>query len=553
MRLVTTGLILTFLVLSGIGQMSSAQGSGSLARADILKLCQKAEGVLASMAKKRLKVLAFCDLAAKAAPIFPRMAKDYYQQALSAALALKSREHLVLASRLKSMAKRRHFASESGQAMAYSQELERQAHTAWPLRLVAEGVLSLDPDLARQILQTGVNTCRKNPDSRRRDLDMAGLSLVLARRNRKDARGLADEISRPRIKAWAYRKLARLTQAEKDLKKALQAAGHIKEPGAKAMSLAKTAGMYYQVKEKQGAALFKRAFEEAGRVKESMRRSFVQGEVAAIAASFNARMAAKMAEQVASANGACFKAWRKVSRAMAGMGPAKSRLLLAKSESQAQGLSSDYEKNKALTLLAGDLAVLDLSAAVDIKKLLPRSMYYLRSEAETAMVLAEAGRDLGGALALAGVIEDRTCRILVLARLAAIQMNKDVKKGPAFSQMALKSEDGPVGDMARAILAPAMVVIDPKPATRLAAEISDFRIRVKTLLKVAVLLAKKGGPKAAQGVLDLALETINSGKIKQTLDKVRLLGHMGREWFELESDRARGFFETGARFAKELG
>lgn len=110
-----------------------------------------------------------------------------------------------------------------------------------------------------------------------------------------------------------------------------------------------------------------------------------------------------------------------------------------------------------------------------------------------------------------------------------------------------------MGDMARAVLAPALVVFDPKLATRLAAEISDFRIRVKTLLKVAVLLAKKGGRPKAEGVLGLALETINSGKIKQTLDKVRLLGHMGRVWFELEMDRARGFFETGARFAKELG
>lgn len=237
------------------------------------------------------------------------------------------------------------------------------------------------------------------------------------------------------------------------------------------------------------------------------------------------------------------------------MGHANIRLLLANSESQAQGLSSDYERNKALTLLAGDLAVLDLSRADNMKKALPQSMYYLRGEAEAAMLLAEAGRDLDRALALALAdgIEDRTCRILVLARLAAIQMKKNAKKGLMFSKKALKSADGPMGDMARAVLAPALVVFDPKLATRLAAEISDFRIRVKTLLKVAVLLAKKGGRPKAEGVLGLALETINSGKIKQTLDKVRLLGHMGRVWFELEMDRARGFFETGARFAKELG
>lgn len=312
MRLMAAGLILAFLALNGIGQTSSAGDAQSTARANNLKLCRKAEDVLASMAKKRLKVLAFCDLAAKAAPIFPRMAKGYYRQALSAALALKSREALVLASRLKSMVKRRPSAPESGQALALSRDLKRQAHAAWPLRLVAEGVLSLDPDLARQALQMGVKRCRKNPDQSRRDLDMAGLALVLARRDRKDARGLADEITRPKIRAWAYREMARLTQAEKDLKRALEAAAQIADSGAKAMSLAQIAGIYYQVAKKTGTALFERAFEEAGRVRESMRRSFVQGEVAATAASFNARMAAKMAERVNSANGACFKAWRKV-------------------------------------------------------------------------------------------------------------------------------------------------------------------------------------------------------------------------------------------------
>ena len=419
------------------------------------------------------------------------------------------------------------------------------------MRLVAEGALPLDPALAGRALQIGLQRCRENPYPGRRGLDRAGLCLVLARRDRQEARLLAAQITIPRVRSWTYRELSRLTQAEPDLAEALRAAGQIKDPGAKAISLAQTAGLYYQVRQKAGADLFKKASNTAGQVEDRQRRSFVQGEVAAAAVLCNARLAAQMADQVDAVNGACFKVWRRAWASMSGAASADRELLLAKAKNQAHSLPSDYEQNRALSLLASDLAVLDLSAAEDMKKALPRSMYYLRGEAETAMVLAEAGRDLNRAVAMAAGIEDQSCRILVSARLAAILVKRDTPKGLSFCQKVLQGADGPVKDLARAILAPALVVSDPKLAISEAARIADPSIRVKTLLRVAVRLAKNGGRPGAERALEMALETINSGKIKQTLDKARLLGHMGREWFELEADRARGFFAAGAKFAAE--
>jgi hypothetical protein len=70
---------------------------------------------------------------------------------------------------------------------------------------------------------------------------------------------------------------------------------------------------------------------------------------------------------------------------------------------------------------------------------------------------------------------------------------------------------------------------------------------------VAKALAGQGQKTGAQWALDLALEALAEADPKHTIDKVRLLGDMGREWAPLESRQSRRFFELGAEAALRMG
>ena len=49
------------------------------------------------------------------------------------------------------------------------------------------------------------------------------------------------------------------------------------------------------------------------------------------------------------------------------------------------------------------------------------------------------------------------------------------------------------------------------------------------------------------------MNTIKHMGRQQILDKVGLLGDMGREWSAVDLDRARGFFRLGAELSEGLG
>jgi len=541
------------LALALLGAVGFSAPGRLAASSNAAELMARTQAALARLEASEQKVLAFCDLAAKAAPDFPQMAADFYGEALATAGDASRAQALTLAGKLKEQAKARPAAAESAPALAAARDLEARAWAAWPLRLLAEGLLPLNPPKAAAVLGVGLERCAQNPDPYYRDMDRAGLALVLARRDSASARRQMDLIGEARIRAWAFRELARLSQARGDLAKAVQAGERIADPGAQAMSLAATARLYFQVDQKAGSALGRRAFDLAGRIEDRKRRSFVQGEVAALISFFDPLAAEGMAGRLGPLDGSGFKAWRGLGAVMGGADPAERRSFMAKALSQAESLPLAYERHKALALLAGDWAAWRIAPAGKVEMALPRFRYYLRGEAEAAMVLAQAGVSLNKALAEAADISERTCRVLTQARLAAILLKVKPLEGLSLAEQVLQSAGGAEGSLVRAVLAPAAVEVDAGRAALWASGIAEEGLRVRVLVKIAAKMAQNGDRAGAEGVLELALKTINSMKRKQTLDKVRLLGHMGREWIKLETDRAREFFELGARSARELG
>jgi hypothetical protein len=95
--------------------------------------------------------------------------------------------------------------------------------------------------------------------------------------------------------------------------------------------------------------------------------------------------------------------------------------------------------------------------------------------------------------------------------------------------------------------------LDAETAIRLAGEVSRPGARAQTLVILAKFLYERDNRAGAQWCLQLALETIKKINVQETLDKVRLLGDMGREWSVIEAGQARRYFALGAKAAKDLG
>ncbi len=99
----------------------------------------------------------------------------------------------------------------------------------------------------------------------------------------------------------------------------------------------------------------------------------------------------------------------------------------------------------------------------------------------------------------------------------------------------------------------AWAALDAETAIRLAGDVSQPVARAQTLVILAKFLHESGKKAGAEWSLQLALEAIKMINVQETLDKVRLLGDMGREWSVIKAGQARRYFALGAEAAKDLG
>jgi hypothetical protein len=95
--------------------------------------------------------------------------------------------------------------------------------------------------------------------------------------------------------------------------------------------------------------------------------------------------------------------------------------------------------------------------------------------------------------------------------------------------------------------------MEPGQAVELVRRVADPRRKVGHLIILARVLRERGVEPGSQWCLYLALDTIKKINPQEMLDKVGLLGDMGREWSLVDPEEARRFFVLGAETAAEPG
>jgi hypothetical protein len=501
---------------------------------------------------RRERALALCALAAKAAPGAPDLAREYYEEAWEQARGLAEAKGAVLANRLRedsgaSQPQRRR------QELALAARLEDLCRRAWPLRVVAEGAQALAPQVAAQALQQGLALARQNSDPAARDQDLGGLALVLARRDPGAARALAADLGDPLWRAWIQRELATLEGGPQAWTQAAQAAREIPQTAIKALELAATALAGFESDPALGLTLFQEAFQSAGNLPQARQRALLQGQVAALLVRVDAESGWRLAQRTEPLEGARFLACRRAGQSLLGLDPVAGRRALHEAWDAAQTMSLEYERQRAICLLVQDLAGPDPDLARELLAALGPGENLLRGEAEAAMVLAEAARDLDAALRQARQMVDPLSRMQVLARLAALDgaPGEHQSRGLRALALALAQNLGAAEALKR--LALEWIAFDPRKGVDIAASIGENVARAEALSSVARALALQGQQAASDWALFLAQQTLDGLGSDQAIDKARLLGDMGQEWAAVNRELSRRFFQLGAEAARNMG
>ena len=147
---------------------------------------------------------------------------------------------------------------------------------------------------------------------------------------------------------------------------------------------------------------------------------------------------------------------------------------------------------------------------------------------------------------------DSSLKAMALARLAAIRLRVRPDQGKALFRRVFSLCGKGGARLNPALWEPAWQAFTAREALGLAEGLGGEAYRARVLSQLAAVLQSRGETAAAKWSLFIAGKAINSLEGKQTLDKVGLLGDMGREWSVIEVDQARRFFELGAGAAREL-
>jgi hypothetical protein len=543
-------LLLVIHGVGGCGYSKRGVNSGAKSAGE-----QKALEVLDTWQKRQLQVVALCGLARKVEPYFPNRAKECYLKALALAKAGDSARASEVAAALRSQAASRPQGWDKKRLIALARSLESRAFAGWPLRLVAEGALSADPEISEPALKLALDRCRSNPNPEAGELESAAVILVWAKIRPLQAREKAQELKNLQTRARVYRELALLRRDRGDLDRALAAGHRISDAALRLQSLARTAAVMHAMDPDSSLKLLKRIWAEAGQVQTAA--PGLQDKVAAILVRVDVEAGLQAASRIPLKDGAGFWALYRAGLGLLGRDSDRARRALVDALGRAEDFSLLSQRLGARCLVIQALASLD---PVESRRLLaeisPKVQHPAQAPARAALALALAPRDFAGALKEAKKIPDPRLRLDTLARLAVLGTKAGLKGADDLvnrvwdlaRQQVKQGEDMPF-----ALWGLALLSLDSSQVMGLARAQNRPSERAETLLFLARRLLARQKSGQARQALNLALETINSIKSKQILDKVRLLGDMGRGWFSIDAQQSGRIFDLGMETALKIG
>lgn len=460
-------------------------------------------------ARPAARALALCQLASRAQSLFPKQARGWYAQAL--------------------------------ELLDRPAVREAKPPPVWAHGALARGAMALDPKLAGRALQKGLDLALAGLPEPWAQSALGRLLPVLAQRDPARAAKLLKRITRPRERVLAILELARPDAGGKTgFAAAAKAARDIPQKNQGAVYLALVAQKAYNWDRRWALAVFDRAFKLAKPHPLAMAR------VAQALAALDPVAGLRLARQVDPARGAAFKALRISARGIMARDPSAGARAMDLALAAAKDLPSSFERHQALGLLAQDLAVAHPRYARSLLRSLPPGADGPRSQARMALILAAAGTGWSQAEQAAWAVSDPNYRLMTLTRLAAVAVRRNDARGAALYQKVLKESRRLAVPLDPALLTLAWRVLEGPEAVELAQGIPDAFLRGRALFDLALTMWNYGNMSGARWCLEQSRQAIKSAKGKQLLDKVRVLGDMGRKCYVIEVGQALSFFKLAA-------
>ena len=493
------------------------------------------------------RALGLCILGRQSEALFPDLAAKFYKDALTAVEKTGNPDAFDKAADLRAICRDPSFSRYKYEAADLAANLEDKAHSAWLARMVAQGAAGLDQGLAQQAMQLGLQRAGGNPDIKAREWDTAGLVMVMSRWAPKRAMLVAQGIQDAWVRTWVWRRLAGQFRQPDLLETASRESADIKDRAVRAMVLARIAGQSIRMGAPNGQAIFGEALKQAAGLDDPRRTHMLQGECAAQIIGKAHSGLVDWIWQVPSGGGARFKALNLAIPGLLVRHPERGKQLWQAGLREAMDIELDAERARAVSSLVYSMAALSPAEARRALQSGPEGDMVLRSEAAGFLILAEAGRDMAGALAQIEDIEDLSLRIGSMARLADILRRDEPKLARGVYARILELAKKLGLDLVPApILARAAAETGPTGAIKLAGRIILPLHRADYLFNLAKILMKKNRHLEGRKYLEICLTTIKYAATKLILDKVRLLGDMGRGWVEIDEAQARLMFEQAA-------
>lgn len=550
MRPARAGIVWLVVLAALLGLAACAPAEPRRAAAEPAELGQARAWLEETQGLQR-RVVLLCDLAGRATGSAPELALDFYRQAQAAADQAVVRSAWAQARDLRSAAKAWPEAPRR-EAQEIAAGLEAASGRVWPLALVAEGALGVDPLLAAQVLRHGLDQVALEPAGSGRDQDLVRLALVQARWDQAQAGRLAAQVDDPLLRAWAWRQLAAPGRHPQAAASAVDAARAAAPGPGQALALARCGVMQLEADPAQALDLFEEAFGLAGRLEPDQREA-AQGQVALLVAGRAPQVGLDLARRLPAESLERFAALRQAGLVLLGSDRLAGERALAEAASEAGGLAVGAERLRATAQLVQDQAGLDPEAAQRLLGQLPAREWFLRGQASAALVPALAARDWQQAVDLARAIADPGWRAQALARLASIRLAQDPAQGRELAAQALAAARRSDQPTPLAVTAELWAALSARKGVDIALCIGENGSRVRALVGVARVLARRGQKAPAAWALYLAEEALSDLAGHQAIDKVRLLGDMGQEWSAVDAQESRRFFRRGAEIAQAQG
>lgn len=538
------GLLIVFLMLSSLAPFARAQGCGQIQSGKFPWFTARA--LRADQIKTQNQILALCDLAKKAAPVFPRLALDLARQALSLECSQEKARAVSLVGDV-----RRLFAKRLGADQEKMlQGLESRARAAWRFRLIGQTAQALQPEFSLIAYDFALRTCLTNPDVRQRDAELVELAAVLARHNRWKAWVLIRLIKEKTAKVRAMRLVASAGNSWFEMGCALVLAQTMEDPASRIKALSGIAKSAVMWNKSLRTELCTRAFDLAKEINDKSLRAWLEGRVAADAALIDPHEGLALAMAMGSRDGTAFEAFFQAAVGLEVLNAVQASRAWLLAWDQVGYLGGEPEKALALGRIVRAVSGVDPKFASEVLQSWPRGEFLVRTEAEAALALSMAGNDLAGAIAMAGRIRDQVVRLRTLARLAGASSYELQKAGQERLPEKVLMESGNLGESETALLLiPSVAAISPARAVGLIQKINEPLNRAKGLIRLARILWHQGRDREAVSALNMALWEINCTKNQQTLDNVRILGDMGRGWALIDPGKAKKVFLLGVQAA----